>query len=76
MAKNNSKETNSNYESLYDFENVAQFVFVFENIVKHYKKADFVGLSEESEKAMESVKKISNKTEFSNSNQFYVVAIF
>ena len=64
MAKNNSKETNSNYESLYDFENVAQFVFVFENIVKHYKKADFVGLSEESEKAMESVKKISNKTGF------------
>ena len=64
MTGNNIKDTIKNYESIHDLDNPAQFAFVFENIILHYKKADFVGLSEESEKAMESVKKISNKTGF------------
>ena len=57
-----SKEIKNNFESIYDLDNPAQFLFVFEKVISFYKKKNFTGLSEGSEKAKKSVEKIAEKT--------------
>ena len=44
-----SPETKNNFESIYDLDNPAQFLFVFEKVISFYEKKNFTGLSEGSE---------------------------
>ena len=59
-----SQENKNNFESIYDLDNPAQFLFVFEKVISFYKKKNFTGLSEGSERAKKSVEKIAEKTGF------------
>ena len=59
-----SQEIKNNFESIYDLDNPAQFLFVFEKVISFYKKKNFTGLSEGSERATKSVEKIAEKTGF------------
>ena len=59
-----SQEIKNNFESIYDLDNPAQFLFVFEKVISFYKKKNFAGLSEGSERATKSVEKIAEKTGF------------
>jgi len=59
-----SQETNHNFDSIYDLDNPAQFIFVFEKVISFYKKKNFTGLAEGSERAMKNVEKIAEKTGF------------
>ena len=35
------QETNHNFDSIYDLDNPAQFIFVFEKVISFYKKENF-----------------------------------
>ena len=59
-----SQEIKNNFESIYDLDNPAQFLFVFEKVISFYKKKNFTGLPEGSERAKKSVEKIAEKTGF------------
>ena len=50
--------------SLTDIKKVENFLYYLELVIKFYKKEDFIGLSENSEEAMENVEKMASKTGF------------